>query len=69
MMISCFSTSKRSVRGEDTHIRKVRKQIKVIGWELNRQLRSPGRGCGCCCCSMRRREDGEREMVELEEVS
>lgn len=24
-----------------------------MGWELRRQLRSPGRGCwDCCCCSM-----------------
>lgn len=32
-----------------------------MGWELRRQLRSPGRGCwDCCCCSMTE-EIGENE--------
>ena len=54
----------------------MRKQRSVIGWELRRQLRSPGRGCCDCCCSsmvlggvfgvvfgMRRWVDGVRKGI------
>ena len=31
-------------------MRKPRKKRRVMGWELNRQLRSPARGCGRSIC-------------------
>jgi hypothetical protein len=59
-----------SLLGVYIHRRNVRKQRRVMGWELSRQLRSPGRGSCCCCCSIAwgglassgRRRKGSRPM-------
>ena len=44
-LVSCCDYTLHGAFMGDVQIRKPRKKRRVMGWELNRQLSSPGRGC------------------------